>query len=101
MQFTIGPILPDSVRLVMDDGTNGMAARSIFRVEDTIADDAWLSYRPPIVPRQSAPGPGTYGAPREERRQFLPMQLDDGRQMVVPVDQVEFTPAALPVILYQ
>ncbi len=29
-----------------------------------------------------------------ERRQFLPVQLDDGRQMVVPVDQVEFTPVS-------
>ena len=34
-----------------------------------------------------------------ERRQFLPVQLDDGRQMVVPVDQVEFTPVPTSVIL--
>ena len=84
---------PDMVRLVMDDGTNG--AREVeLPIEDTSADDAWLTSRQPIVPRELRQALERMGHRVDERRQFLPVQLDDGRQMVVPVDQVEFTPVS-------
>lgn len=84
---------PDSVRLVMDDGTNG--AREVeLPIEDTNADDTWLTSRQPIVPRELRQALERMGHRVDERRQFLPVQLNDGRQMVVPVDQVEFTPVS-------
>jgi hypothetical protein len=84
---------PDVVRLVMDDGTNG--AREVeLPIEDTNADDAWLTSRQPIVPRELRQALERMGHRVDERRQFLPVQLEDGRQMVVPVDQVEFTPVS-------
>ena len=30
----------------------------------------------------------------EEHRQFIPVELRDGRQMVVPVDDIEFVPVS-------
>jgi hypothetical protein len=83
----------DTVRLVMDDGAHGMREVDL-PVEDTSADDAWLSYRQPVVPRELRQALERMGHRVNERRQFLPVQLDDGRQMVVPVDQVEFTPVS-------
>ncbi|HVU89295.1 MAG TPA: hypothetical protein VHD36_18355 [Pirellulales bacterium] len=84
---------PDTVRLVMDDGTNG--AREVeLPIETTSADDAWLTNRQPIVPRELRQALERMGHRVDERRQFLPVQLDDGRQLVVPVDQVEFTPVS-------
>ncbi len=88
-----GPGRMDTVRLVMDDGTNGMREVDL-PVEETSADDAWLSYRQPVVPRELRQALERMGHRVNERRQFLPVQLDDGRQMVVPVDQVEFTPVS-------
>ncbi len=83
----------DTVRLVMDDGTNG--AREVeVPFEATSADDAWLTNRQPIVPRELRQALERMGHHVDERRQFLPVQLNDGRQLVVPVDQVEFTPVS-------
>lgn len=83
----------DTVRLVMDDGDHGMREVNL-PVEGTSADDAWLSHRQPVVPRELRQALERMGHRVNERRQFLPVQLDDGRQMVVPVDQVEFTPVS-------
>ncbi|HEY4310135.1 MAG TPA: hypothetical protein VGN12_11845 [Pirellulales bacterium] len=86
----------DTVKLVMDDGARGQREVEL-PIESTSADDAWLTQREPIVPRELRQALERMGHRVDERRQFLPVRLDDGRQYVVPVDQVEFTPVSAAV----
>ncbi len=52
-------------------------------------DERWLSQMPPPIPDDVLQALGRTGHRVQQRRQFVPMPLDDGRQVIVPVDQIE------------
>jgi len=84
-----------SVTLVMDDGKNGEREVELPVVEEEgTPNDAWLTNAGPVVPRELRQAFERLGHRVDERRQLLPVQLNDGRQLIVPVDDVEFTPVS-------
>jgi hypothetical protein len=52
-------------------------------------DEQWLSSMPPVIPDDVLQALDRTGHRVQQRRQFVPMPLDDGRQLIVPVDQIE------------
>lgn len=56
------------------------------------ADGGWLLAEPAAVPDEVRQALERLGHRVEQRRQLLPYRLDDGRRVVVPVDQVEVRP---------
>jgi hypothetical protein len=55
-------------------------------------DDGWLLAEPSAVPDEVRQALERLGHRVEQRRQLVPYRLDDGRRVVVPVDQVEVRP---------
>lgn len=56
------------------------------------ADDGWLQIEPSAMPAEVQRALERMGHRVEQRRQLVPYRLEDGRQVVVPVDQVEVQP---------
>jgi hypothetical protein len=52
-------------------------------------DEAWLRRQPPVLPPQFVEWLQKQGHRVEYDRRYLPMPLQDGRQLVVPLDQVD------------
>ena len=86
--------------LVMDGGPNDQREISYPVIEGAGGDDRWLE-APSLSYHRSCAMLERLGHHVDERRQFVPVDLQDGRQLIVPVDEVEFTPvsAGLPVML--
>jgi hypothetical protein len=60
-------------------------------------DPSWIAETQPIVPRHVLKALERSGHRIEQRREFMPFQLQDGRQVIVPVDQVELHYVGRPV----
>jgi hypothetical protein len=84
----------DTVTLVMDDGVSGQREVELPVVESAATDDSWLDRAGPVVPFELRDALERLGHRVDERRQYLPLDLEDGRQLIVPVDNVEFTPVS-------
>ncbi len=84
-----------TVTLVMDDGQNGEREVELPVVEEDGNPDAeWLTNDTPVVPPELRQAFERMGHHVDQRRQLVPVQLDDGRQLILPVDDVEFTPVS-------
>jgi hypothetical protein len=84
-----GPV--DSVRLI---GGRWGAADEIqlpVMASDELDGD-WLLAQPAAMPDEVRQALERMGHRVEQRRQLVPYRLDDGRKLVVPVDQVEVRP---------
>jgi len=57
-------------------------------------DDAWLGSLPAAVPPDVLRALERTGHSVRQSRRLMPVPLEDGRRLVVPVDQVEVQPAA-------
>jgi anti-sigma factor RsiW len=58
-------------------------------VEEDAANSAWLRQLPQALPPQVLQALQQSGRRVQQSRQLLPFPLEDGRRLVVPVDQVE------------
>ncbi len=89
-----GPVSPEvwqSVALPVADGAGG-STESVplpARVADDL-DPEWLQGFPPAIPQDVVSALRESGHEvQQQQRQFVPFPLQDGRRLVVPVDQVE------------
>lgn len=57
-------------------------------VERETIDPKWLENLPPAIPEDVMQAFNRTGHQIEQHREFAPVRLEDGRQLVVPVDQV-------------
>ena len=85
-----GPL--GQVRLVVG-GPNGSADEiELPVVEGEAFDPAYLRDRPAAIPRDVEQALERMGHRVRQRRELVPLRLEDGRRLIVPVDQVEVRP---------
>ena len=90
-----GPAPWDALRLVVDDGPNGREQEIALPVVETAsAGDLRRDLERPAIPPAIRDALERMGHRVHERRQLVPVELRDGRQAVVPVDDIEFTPVS-------
>lgn len=80
-----------AVTLVVDDATGRLVPVEIPLVEQDSLDERWLN-QPMAVPLEVQRALERMGHQVRQERQLVPVQLDGGRQGVVPVDRVEVVP---------
>jgi hypothetical protein len=90
---TAGPVSPEvwqTVALPVADGAGGTTESMPLpaRVVDHF-DPQWLDSLPPAMPREVISALRASGHEVQQQRQLVPLPLQDGRRLVVPVDQVE------------
>ena len=88
-----GPVSPEiwqTVALPVADGSGGITESVPLpaRVADHL-DPQWLESFPPAMPRDVISALRESGHEVQQQRQFVPVPLQDGRRLVVPVDQVD------------
>jgi hypothetical protein len=84
-----------SVRLVMDDpdgGTSRTGDVPVYEVERDL--EQFLSQEPPALPKELVDLLQQRGHAVERHEQYVPFELDDGRQMIVPVERYQITPVS-------
>ena len=89
LRSPVSPEVWQTVAVPVADGS-GDGAESLrlpARVADQLDPD-WLEGVPPAVPRDVIAARAS-GHEVQEQRQLVPLPLQDGRRLVVPVDQVE------------
>jgi hypothetical protein len=99
-----GPATPDSTpearlvsgpndlvgSLTLDGATQGSVEVPVFQGADF---ERWVRDQPSAISAQMRRALEQRGHRVEVERQFVPLQLEDGRQVIVPVEQVEVRPA--------
>ena len=70
------------------DGQHPQAAIQVPAVERNNIDEQWLRSVPPAIPDNVLQALARTGHQIEQQREFVPVPLKDGRQLVVPVDRV-------------
>ncbi len=97
-----GPRRPDGVELAgsqspwqwvplgVGDGPNGVRETVRLPVREGQAlDEQWLRSLPPAMPESVEQALRRAGHEVHQSRQLVPVQLDDGRQLVVPMDEID------------
>ncbi len=83
-----------TVKLVVNRGPDGTPREvDLPAVESDSLDESWLTSSPAAIPPELQQVFERLGHQVRQEREFLPVRLEDGRQMVIPVDKVSFTPA--------
>ena len=70
------------------DGQHSRPAIQVPAVERNNIDEQWLRSVPPAIPDNVLQALARTGHQIEQQREFVPVPLKDGRQLVVPVDRV-------------
>ena len=70
-------------------GTRPGFSLDVPAVERDRVDEKWLHSAPSAIPDNVAQALGRTGHEVRQRREFVPVLLKDGRQLVMPVDQVD------------
>jgi hypothetical protein len=82
-----------NVNLVVDPGNNRANSQvQVPVVEGQRIDDRWLREQPSPVPHDVVRALEQMGNQVHQQRRLVPFRLDDGRNVVVPVDQVDVQP---------
>jgi hypothetical protein len=77
-------------RLVtVSDGRDPAASFNLPAIECNNIDQQWLKNMPPAIPDNVLQALARTGHQIQQRRELVPVPLKDGRQLVMPVDQVE------------
>jgi hypothetical protein len=85
-----GSLAPGPWRVVtVSNGPGPGASFSLPAVERDNVDRQWLQGLPPAVPDDVLAALARTGHQIQQRRELIPVPLQDGRRLVVPVDQVE------------
>lgn len=84
---------PNNVTLVLD-GANGKPGSRVQVpvIDQRMADPAWLMNRPSAVPSDVLEALQRMGNQVHQQRQLLPFRMDDGRELLVPVDRLDVQP---------
>jgi hypothetical protein len=77
------------VTLSPSDGRHGDAAVQVPAVERSNIDEAWRRSVPAAIPDDVLQALRRTGHEVQQRREFVPVPMNDGRMLVVPVDQVD------------
>ena len=84
-----------NVRLVMDGPANGSAETGDVPVYDVGNDlESFLNQERPALPPELIELLRQRGHEVERQEQYVPAQLDDGRQVIVPVERYLITPVS-------
>jgi hypothetical protein len=86
----VSPEIWQTVAVPVADGSGGRTASVTLpaRVADHL-DPSWLESLPSAVPEDVIIALRESGREVRQQRQLIPLPLQDGRRLVVPVDQVE------------
>ena len=71
------------------DGQQPRSAIEVPAVERENIDEQWRRSVPPAIPDNVLQALARTGHQIEQQREFVPVPLKDGRQLVVPVDRVK------------
>jgi hypothetical protein len=71
------------------EAVNAGATLRVPAVERNKVDQEWLQKLPPAVPDDVMQAFNRTGHRIEQQTELVPVRLQDGRQLVVPVDQVK------------
>jgi hypothetical protein len=71
------------------DGQNPRSAIEVPAVERDSVDEQWRQSVPPAIPDNVLQALARTGHQIEQQREFVPVPLKDGRQLVMPVDRVK------------
>ncbi len=71
------------------DAVDGSGAIQLPAVERDQLDENWLSSLPSAMPRDVLESLRRTGHEVQQHRQLVPLEMQDGRRLVVPVDQVD------------
>ena len=84
-----------TVKLVIDTGPDGGPREvELPAVESDSWDESLLTSAPAMISPELKKVFERLGHQVRQERELVSFELDDGRQMIVPVDTVQFTPAA-------
>jgi hypothetical protein len=86
------PQSPRNVRLMVG-GATGNDEVQVPIVEGDGRDDDWWRRQPAAMPTEVRRALERQGHQVRERRRLVPFDLEDGRRVMVPVDQVDVAPA--------
>jgi hypothetical protein len=91
---TGGQIVPlgQPVTSIVGNGASGADQGHLPGVAGDQLDGDWLRMQPAAVPEDVRRAFERLGHQVEQQRRLVPYRLDDGRRIVVPVDQVEVRP---------
>jgi len=70
------------------DGQHPRASIDVPAIERNTIDEQWVQSVPPAIPDNVLQALARTGHQIEQQREFVPVPLKDGRQLVVPVDRV-------------
>ena len=91
------PALPETVTLMMNCGADGETRQIELPVlASTVENLEALERSQPVVSAEVQAALLRIGHRVHEHRELMPLTLEDGRQMVVPVDKLEFVPIEPP-----
>lgn len=82
---------PQTARLVVGGSTGGNEVQ-VPIIEGDGLDDDWWRRQPAALPADVRRAFERMGHQVRERRQLLPFELEDGRRIMVPVDQIDVQP---------
>lgn len=92
---SLAPEPQETVTLVMNCGRDGETRQIELPVLASSDENlAALTREGPVVPAEVQAALLQIGHRVTERRELMPLVLEDGRRMVVPVDEIEFAPVA-------
>jgi hypothetical protein len=70
-------------------GAQSNRSFSVPAVERDNIDDQWLGSLPPAIPEEVLKALSRTGHQVQQRRQLVPVPLQDGRRLIMPVDEVD------------
>jgi hypothetical protein len=83
------------VQLVVDGSPeSGGSPVQVPVIDQPTMDNAWLLNRPSAMPADVQRVLERMGNQVQQQRQLMPFQLEDGRRVVVPVDQIDVRPVS-------
>jgi hypothetical protein len=77
------------VTLAPTDGQGDVSSMRLPAVERKSVDAAWLRDVPPAMSPEVLQALERTGHQVQQQRELVPVQMQDGRRLMVPVDQVD------------
>lgn len=85
---------PNTVTLYVNGGPQAGGTRVDVPVIEGQPNGLWASEPPAALPVDVQQLLESFGNQVRQQREFVPVQLEDGRQLVVPVDRIEVVPVS-------
>jgi hypothetical protein len=75
--------------VTVSNGQQPGASFNLPAIERDNVDEQWLRSLPPAIPENVRQALSRTGHQVQQRRELVPVPMQDGRRLIVPVDQVE------------